>query len=97
MNSSYSCEVEVVNAQGMHARPVMKFVDLASQFESEVTVRNLSRRGEDLDGKSAMHLMLLDAAQGSRLRISARGADAAAAVEALAALVRDGFGMSEGA
>ncbi|GIK15275.1 MAG: hypothetical protein BroJett003_02390 [Planctomycetota bacterium] len=81
----------------MHARPVMKFVDLASQFESEVTVRNLSRRGEDLDGKSAMHLMLLDAAQGSRLRISARGADAAAAVKALAALVRDGFGMSEGA
>lgn len=97
MNSSCSCEVEVVNAQGMHARPVMKFVDLASQFESEVTVRNLSRRGEDLDGKSAMHLMLLDAAQGSRLRISARGADAAAAVKALAALVRDGFGMSEGA
>lgn len=76
---------------------MMKFVDLASQFESEVMVRNLSRRGEDLDGKSAMHLMLLDAAQGSRLRISARGADAAAAVEALAALVRDGFGMSEGA
>lgn len=86
----------MVNAQGMHARPVMKFVDLASQFQSEVTVRNLSRRGEDLDGKSAMHLMLLDAAQGSRLRISASGADAGAAVEALAALIRDGFGMSEG-
>ncbi|MCG3131699.1 MAG: Phosphocarrier protein NPr [Phycisphaerae bacterium] len=87
----------MVNAQGMHARPVMKFVDLASQFESEVTVRNVSRRGEDLDGKSAMHLMLLDAAQGAKLRISASGADAGAAVEALAALVRDGFGMSEGA
>lgn len=86
-----ACEVTVPNQEGLHARPVMRFVDLASKFESGVSVRNVSREGETVDGKSAMHMMLLEATQGSVLRIEARGADAPEAVQALAALVRLGF------
>lgn len=90
-------EVTVVNVEGMHARPVMKFVDLAMRFQAEVSVRNVSRGGEELDGKSAMNLMLLDAPRGCVLSIRAEGEDAEQAVEALAALIADGFRGGESA
>ncbi len=86
-------EVMVVNSEGFHARPVMKFVDLATLFGAGITVTNVSRGNEELDGKSAMQLMLLDAPKGSRIRISADGADAGAAVDALSALVKRGFAL----
>lgn len=70
----------------------MRFVDLASSFRSKVTVTNVSRGDERLDGKSAMQLMLLDAPQGSIIRIEANGEDAAAAVAELTALIACGFG-----
>ena len=84
-------EVTVGNTEGLHARPVMRFIDVASRFQSQVTVMNVSRRGEKVDGKSAMQMMLLEATQGSLLRIEASGPDAAAAVAALAALIESGF------
>jgi phosphotransferase system HPr (HPr) family protein len=84
-------EVEVPNKEGLHARPVMRFVDLASTFQAGVTVVNITRDGETVDGKSAMHMMLLEATQGCVLRIEARGEDAREAVDALASLVKAGF------
>ena len=83
-------EIKVANEHGMHARPVMRFVDLASKYKSTITVANTSRRSEKLDGKSAMQLMLLEATQGNTLRIEAEGADALDAVGALAAFVEAG-------
>lgn len=87
------CEVVVRNKQGLHARPVMRFVDLASKFRSAVFVTNVSRKKEQVDGKSAMHMMLLEASQGNVLRVEARGEDAQEAVNALAALVEAAFHM----
>lgn len=84
-------EVAIVNDHGMHARPVMGFVDLASRFQSKITVANISRRGETLDGKSAMQLMLLEATKGNVLRINAAGPDATDAVAALCGLIEAGF------
>ena len=84
-------EVTVGNAEGVHARPVMRFIDIASRFQSKVVVANVSRRNERVDGKSAMQMMLLEASQGCILRIEADGPDAEGAVEALAALVESGF------
>lgn len=87
-------EVAIPNREGMHARPVMRFVDLASKFRSNISVTNISRgRAETVDGKSAMHMMLLEAAQGHVLRIQARGEDAESAAQALAQLVAEAFGM----
>jgi phosphocarrier protein HPr len=85
-------DVEVPNPQGLHARPVMRFVDVASRFKATILVANVSGRAEPVDGKSAMQMMLLEATQGSVLRIDARGDDAEAAVAALAAVVQAGFG-----
>lgn len=85
-------EATVSNKEGLHARPVMRFVDLASKFCSTVSVANVSRNEEHVDGKSAMQMMLLEATQGCVLRIEARGKDAQEAVNALADLVHAGLG-----
>lgn len=85
-------EVVIPNPQGLHARPVMRFVDLAVRFQSAVRVSNVTRQGEKVDGKSAMHMMLLEGAKGHVLRIEAEGSDAAEAVEAIAQLIESGFG-----
>lgn len=84
-------EVAVPNEEGLHARPVMRFVDVASKFRSTVSVVNVTRDGQKVDGKSAMHMMLLEATRGCVLRIEARGEDALETVDALAALVEAGF------
>jgi phosphocarrier protein len=73
----------------MHARAAAKFVHLATRFEARVRV---ARDGREMDGKSIMGILLLAAARGSTIAISADGADECAAVDALAALVEGGFG-----
>ena len=81
-------EVVVVNRHGLHARPVMQFVDLASKYDAVITVH----KGElVIDGREPMEMMLLEAVQGTRLIVTARGEDAKAAADALADLVRRGF------
>jgi phosphocarrier protein len=79
----------VVNQLGMHARAAAKFVHLAARYESRVRV---ARQGREMDGKSIMGLLLLAAANGTEMTISAEGADEQAVVEALASLVETGFG-----
>jgi phosphocarrier protein len=73
----------------MHARAAARFVHLASRFRSRIRVR---RHGREMDGKSIMGLLLLAAARGSSVTISADGDDEREAVETLAALVEGGFG-----
>ena len=84
-----SKEVMVVNRLGMHARAAAKFVHLATRFEARVKV---ARDGREMDGKSIMGILLLAAARGSTITISADGADEQDAVAALVALVQSGFG-----
>jgi phosphotransferase system HPr (HPr) family protein len=86
-----TAEVRVVNQQGLHARPVMKFVDLVSGHKAQVTV-DRGEGTEPVDGASPMHMMLLAAPKGTTLRITACGEDADAVIEALVELVRGGFG-----
>jgi phosphocarrier protein len=45
-----------------------------------------------MDGKSIMGILLLAAARGTPLTITANGPDESAALDALAALVESGFG-----
>ena len=81
--------VTVVNQLGMHARAAAKFVQLAAKFQSHIRV---ARDTREMDGKSIMGLLLLAAARGTTIRISAEGGDEAEAVSALAGLVQAGFG-----
>jgi phosphocarrier protein len=84
-----SRSVTVVNQLGMHARAAAKFVHLAARYQSRVRV---SRQGREMDGKSIMGILLLAAARGATITISAEGADELDAVTALASLVEAGFG-----
>jgi phosphocarrier protein HPr len=81
--------VTVTNRLGMHARAAARFVHMATSFQSAVKV---ARDGRVMDGKSIMGILLLAAARGSAITISAEGADETAAVEALCRLVEAGFG-----
>jgi phosphocarrier protein HPr len=84
--------VEIVNAYGLHMRPSTKFVKLATTFQSEVTVHF---GGIKANGKSILEMTGLAAECGSFLDLEARGPDAAAALEALSALVAAGFHMED--
>lgn len=81
-------EVTIVNTQGLHARPVMRFVDLASQFSASVTIEKGRTR---VDGKSPMEMMLLEASEGTKLKLVAEGEDAQAMLDALTQLIADKF------
>ena len=85
-------EVEIVNKLGLHARAAAKLTQLAGNFTAEVW---LSRNGRRVNAKSVMGVMMLAAGRGSRIAIETQGADADAALEAIATLVNDKFGEGE--
>ena len=84
-----SRDVMVPNRLGMHARAAARFVHVATRFEAQIRVR---RDSKVMDGKSIMGILLLAAARGTTITISADGTDEAAAIDALCALVASGFG-----
>jgi phosphocarrier protein len=84
-----SRKVMVVNQLGMHARAAAKFVHLATRYRAHVRV---ARDAREIDGKSIMGILLLAAARGTTITISADGSDEGDALEALSALVTSGFG-----
>ncbi len=81
--------VPITNRRGLHARASAKFVTLASGFDADVTV---SHDGSSVTGTSIMGLMMLAAAMGDEIEISATGAQAEDAVAKLTGLVLDKFG-----
>ena len=84
-----SRDVIVSNALGLHARAAARFVQLATRFDSQIRV---GRDAKVMDGKSIMGILLLAAARGTTMTISAEGPDETAAVDALSRLVESGFG-----
>jgi phosphocarrier protein len=82
-------EVQIINKNGLHARPAAEIVKLASKFRSEIT---MVRDDLEVNGKSIMGVMMLAAECGATLVVRANGPDAGEAVEAIAALVARKFG-----
>jgi phosphocarrier protein HPr len=85
-------EIPIINKRGLHARASAKFVKMVEQFDAEVLV---TRGGETVGGTSIMGLMMLSAGPGTTITVSATGAQAEAAVAALAALVGSKFNEEE--
>ncbi|KPL24743.1 MAG: hypothetical protein AMJ75_02960 [Phycisphaerae bacterium SM1_79] len=79
-------EIEIKNAEGLHMRPAMQFVDLANRFDSDITVSNSETH---VDGKSIMQMSMLAATCGTQLRVKAEGPDAHEAINALRELVEE--------
>jgi len=76
--------VEIKNAEGLHMRPAMQFVDTASRFDCDLIVSNGQTNA---DGKSIMQMSMLAATCGTRLHLRAEGPEAEEALEALRELV----------
>jgi phosphocarrier protein HPr len=81
--------VEIVNKNGLHARPAAEIVKLSSKFQCEITI---VRDDLEVNGKSIMGVMMLAAEYGSNIVVRANGPDAEQAVNAIADLVAAKFG-----
>jgi phosphocarrier protein HPr len=81
--------VTVVNPLGLHARAAARFVHLATRYGSQIRVQ---RDAKVMDGKSIMGILLLAAARGTTITITADGPDELEAANALVHLVESGFG-----
>ncbi len=81
--------VTVTNQLGMHARAAARFVHAATAFNAHIRVIHGNRV---MDGKSIMGILLLAAAHGSAITISAEGPDESSALDVLCRLVESDFG-----
>jgi len=81
--------VQILNKNGLHARPAAEIVKISVKFQSEIT---LVRDGMEVNAKSIMGVMMLAAECGATLVLRAEGSDAEEALDALAALILNKFG-----
>ncbi|PLX86916.1 MAG: HPr family phosphocarrier protein [Desulfuromonas sp.] len=79
----------IINRLGLHARAAAQLVQLANQFSAEVT---LTKEEIEVNGKSIMGILLLAAPKGTVLTVAVDGTDEEQAMQAIAALIEDGFG-----
>ncbi len=90
MSKTVSTEVIINNKLGLHARPAMVFVEVASKYQADVAVKRCDQ-SEVVNGKSIMQMMMLAATKGTRICITASGSDADDAIKGLAELVDSNF------
>lgn len=92
MSESVVKLLKISNKRGLHARASAKFVNCVEQFDCDIRV---SKDGHIVGGTSIMGLMMLAASKGSTIHLTATGAQATEALEAIEALVGDNFGEDE--
>lgn len=85
-------EIVIKNQYGLHARPSASFVQVASQFESEIFLINDDKLA---NGKSIISLMVLAAESGARLTLRITGPDEEEAANALVNLIDNKFNIKE--
>lgn len=79
----------LVNRKGLHARAAAKFVAIVEAADAVVYV---AKDGHVVDARSIMGLLMLGAACGSTIEVTARGSEASHVMDLLADLVGKGFG-----
>ena len=78
----------IQNRAGLHARPISRFVEIASSFQAPLTVRC---NGQTVDGKSIIQLMTLAAGFGTELELISEGEDSGKLLESLENLILTKF------
>ncbi|MEM9939346.1 MAG: HPr family phosphocarrier protein [Pseudomonadota bacterium] len=84
-----SANVEIVNRKGLHARASAKLANLALTLPAKIT---LSHEDETANARSIMDLLCLGAGKGDTVKLVVEGEDEQAALQAVLALIEDGFG-----
>lgn len=82
----------IKNKLGLHARAATKLAMLSKEYDAEVT---LTHNGKSASASSVMGLMLLQTCQGQEVEVSAAGADASAALDAVEDLINNYFDEGE--
>ncbi len=93
---SVSARLTLRNKRGLHARASHKFMECVSAHNSLVVVQSHNDVCEEaVEADSVMELLLLGAACGEDITITATGEDAAMTIQALTELVNARFGETE--
>jgi len=79
-------EIIIQNETGLHARPAALFVQIASGFESDITI---IKDDQKVNGKSIMGILMLAAERGAKIKIIADGSDAHEAVDKLSEMLNN--------
>ncbi|NRA41969.1 MAG: HPr family phosphocarrier protein [Pseudomonadales bacterium] len=80
--------VKIINQKGLHARASIKLSELASSFESNISLTNDTTQA---DAKNILQLMMLAASRGSTLTLHCQGTDALNAEQAIHSLINNYF------
>ena len=83
-NKTAKADFQIKNTLGIHARPASLFVQLASTYESELSVE---KDGENVNGKSLMGMLMLSAGCGSIIKVAAKGPDSEQLINAISELI----------
>ncbi len=92
MAGAHARDMRIVNRKGLHARATAKFVQCVDRFDAQIKV---TRCGETVGGDSIMGILTLGAGLGSTITVSALGAQALEALDALETLVANRFDEDE--
>ena len=86
------CSLRITNRLGLHARAAARLVRLASQYKSQIRLTRTDVDHEPADAKSIFGVLLLAAAPGTPLRLTAEGPEEEQATSSISRLVEDKFG-----
>ncbi len=89
-----SQEMIIINRLGLHARAAAKLVKLCSGFNADIELEKKAK-GQRVNGKSIMGVMLLSASQGTEMLFHAEGEDAEEALKAIQSLLENYFDEGE--
>jgi len=92
VSEAVTAEFVIRNEHGLHARPSTALVTVIKSFNCDITVTNLDGSGKPANGRSLMKVVALGVKKGHRLRFTASGEDAAAAIEAIRQAIDSGLG-----
>jgi len=84
--------IPIINKLGLHARAAAKLVTTASRFAADIKI---THNDHTVNGKSIMGVMMLAAAKGSDINVSASGSDELEALEAICQLIKNRFGEEQ--
>ncbi len=88
MPNSFKATVTIVNQLGLHARAATKLVQLCRQFDAEI---ELQQEGRSADASSVLALLMLASSKGKNVDVVTAGPQAEAALQAVVALIENGF------
>ena len=84
-------QIVVKHEVGLHARPASQFVKMASGFQSEIKVRNLTSDSAPVDAKSILSVLTLGVERGHEIEVEISGLDEEEALRSLQSLIEADF------